>query len=255
MKAFEIMNEIIGAEFTAAHPDTVDTLKAGDPNKEVAKIGVCFIATPEVLAAAADWGADLLITHEPTFYNHPDRHGDDPLTKEKEELVAKTGMTIYRYHDSLHAKPVDIIDRALLDAVGWKGTARGKTFVLDEPKTPLELARDLQEKLPVQHPRIVGRRDGQVREIFLALGAWGNAPYTEFRQSDAQLLISGELCEWYDCEPIRDMAQMGHQKTLLVLGHAASERAGLRALAKELDGRYGQAKYFECGEIFSYPEE
>ena len=49
MKAREIMNDIIGAEFTAAHTDTVDTLKFGDGEKEVKKIATCLCATPHII--------------------------------------------------------------------------------------------------------------------------------------------------------------------------------------------------------------
>ena len=65
MKAFEIMNDIIGVDFIEQRgATTVDTLKAGDSQKEVKKIGTCLTATPEVLCAAKEWGADLLITYE-----------------------------------------------------------------------------------------------------------------------------------------------------------------------------------------------
>ena len=70
MKAFEIMEDVIGKEFLANMGFTVDTHKAGDENREVTKIGVCMTATPDVLKAAKEWGAELLITHEPTFYGH-----------------------------------------------------------------------------------------------------------------------------------------------------------------------------------------
>ena len=256
MKAFEIMNDIIGDEFLQkAGENTVDTLKAGNPEKEVRKIGTCLTATPEVLREAKEWGVDLLITHEPTFYNHRDEIDDSELTAKKIKLVEESGVVLYRYHDSMHSRGNDEISEGFLVKMGWQGEFDGKLgFVLDESKTPLQMAEEISKKLGLRHPRIVGCRDGQVKRIFLALGSRGQATYTEFRNNDYDVIIAGELCEWRDCEPVRDLAQMGIQKTVIILGHAGSERDGMAVLAEKINGKYGgaEAKYFECGEIYSY---
>src|SRR4051794_6004827 len=51
---------------------TVDTFKAGNPNRAVTGIAVTMMATLDVLERAAASGKNLIITHEPTFYNHLD---------------------------------------------------------------------------------------------------------------------------------------------------------------------------------------
>lgn len=256
MKAYEIMNDIIGEDFLRERgQDTVDTLKVGDPDKEVKKIGTCLTATPEVLRQAKEWGVDLLITHEPTFYTHRDVIEDTELIAKKMKLVEESGVTLYRYHDSMHAKAIDEISEGFLLRMGWQGEFDGKLkFVLDEPKTPLEIAIEITEKLGLRYPRIVGCREGKVRKIVLALGSRGQGTYTEFYNSDFELIIGGELCEWRDCEPARDLSQMGEQKTVMILGHAGSERDGMAVLAERIDGKYdgAKAKYFECGELYTY---
>src|SRR6202163_3325186 len=52
--------------------DTVDTFKAGDPDAAVTGIAVTMMATLDVLQRAAASGDKLIITHEPTFYDHLD---------------------------------------------------------------------------------------------------------------------------------------------------------------------------------------
>lgn len=256
MKAFEIMNDIIGEDFIKyAGENTVDTLKVGNPEKEVKKIGTCLTATPEVLRQAKEWGADLLITHEPTFYSHRDVMEDTDLIAKKLKLVEESGVVLYRYHDSMHAKAIDEISEGFLQRMGWQGEFDGKLeFVLAEPKTPLEIAEEITAKLGLRYPRIVGCRDGKVRKIILALGSRGPATYNEFYNSDFEVIIGGELCEWRDCEPARDLSQMGEQKTVIILGHAGSERDGMAVLAEQIDGKYdgAKAKYFECGELYTY---
>lgn len=112
MRAKEIMAEQF-AKAKMPCKDTVDTLKAGSAEREVKKLATCFIATPEVIRAAADWGADLLITHEPTYYDHRDYDGNipnNPVMQAKKALLDGTGMTVYRLHDHMHAgRPDGII--------------------------------------------------------------------------------------------------------------------------------------------------
>src|SRR5436309_852781 len=52
--------------------ETVDTFKAGNPDTPVTGIAVTMMATLDVLERAAGSGKNLIITHEPTFYNHLD---------------------------------------------------------------------------------------------------------------------------------------------------------------------------------------
>lgn len=256
MKAFEIMNDIIGQDFLQERGEnTVDTLKAGNPQKEVRKIGTCLTATPEVLKQAKEWGVDLLITHEPTYYNHRDEIDNSKLTEMKIKLVEDSGVVLYRYHDSMHARGIDEISEGFLVRMGWKGLFDGKMgFELEEERTPLQIAQEISEKLGLQHPRIVGCREGRVKKVCLALGSRGKDTYEDFRHNEYDLIIGGELCEWRDCEPIRDLAQVGEQKTVILLGHAGSERDGMAVLATKLNGKYdgAEAKYFECGELYSY---
>jgi hypothetical protein len=41
------------------------------------------------------------------------------------------------------------------------------------------------------------------------------------------------------------------------LGHVGSERDGMKKLARVIDQKYdgAQAKYFECGELYTYLDE
>lgn len=256
MKAFEIMNDIIGEDFIKhAGDNTVDTLKAGDPQKEVKKIGTCLTATPEVLKQAKEWGVDLLITHEPTYYNHRDEIDDSKLTARKIKLVEDSGVALYRYHDSMHARGIDEIGEGFLVKMQWEGEFDGKMgFVLKEPKTPLEIAQEIREHLDLKQPRLVGCREGKVRKIILALGSRRMDVYRDFAEGDYDVIIGGEMCEWRDCEPVRDLAQMGEQKTVIILGHAGSERDGMEVLAERINGKYdgAEAKYFDCGELYTY---
>ena len=53
--------------------NTVDTFKAGNPDTQVTGIATTFIVTMDVLKRALDLNCNLIISHEPTFYNHLDQ--------------------------------------------------------------------------------------------------------------------------------------------------------------------------------------
>ena len=112
MKAKDIMREVITPGWLDVHSSwTVDCLKIGDPECEVKKIATTLTATPDVIKAVGEWGADLLIVHEPTFYNHVDEFdGGSRLCVMKRELIEKYGLTIYRYHDAQHMAGVDLVN-------------------------------------------------------------------------------------------------------------------------------------------------
>jgi len=72
LTATEVMQRVIAATGATPPIGTVDTLKAGDPNTVVTGIATTFMDTYSVLEQAAATGKNLIITHEPTFYNHLD---------------------------------------------------------------------------------------------------------------------------------------------------------------------------------------
>ena len=66
--------------------ETVDTYKSGDENTEITGIATTFLANMDVLKKAKARGLNMVITHEPTFYNHFDHlvpWQDDPVQQEK----------------------------------------------------------------------------------------------------------------------------------------------------------------------------
>ena len=63
-----IMSEIPGAPWDS----TVDTIKSGDPSQPLRGVITTFLATHRTIDYAAQHGVNLIITHEPTYYNHLD---------------------------------------------------------------------------------------------------------------------------------------------------------------------------------------
>lgn len=63
----QVIDTIIAAIPGGRKQETVDTVKTGDPAQPVKGIVTTFLATQEVIERTIALGANLIITHEPTF--------------------------------------------------------------------------------------------------------------------------------------------------------------------------------------------
>src|ERR1700728_1117685 len=138
----------IQQRYPAPVPDTVDTIKAGDPSTPVTGIATTFLDTMDVLREANRRGLNLVITHEPTFYNHRDNtafFADDPVYKEKLAFIEQHHMVVFRLHDEIHGTPPDHIALGLVEALGWQNYAKPNNpfFVTIPPISLVALAKEI----------------------------------------------------------------------------------------------------------------
>ncbi len=262
MKAYEIMDLLFAKAARSPGEGTVDTLKTGDPDVEVTGIAVSMFATPEVIREAHRLGANLLVVHEPTFYDHHDRHlGNDPVTTAKDTLLKECGMTLYRYHDFPHSALPDLICDGVTQAMGLDADVVHADFrdlvkiTLHTPMTALALAKHLEDRLGIRHIKISGSRDLPATRISLMCGTPGGV-FEELRAPECEILLTGEACEWQLAEYARDASGLGFSKTLMVLGHIGSERDGMKLVANLLKSDLPgiPVTYVECGEVYSYTD-
>ena len=235
------------------YSNTCDTVKNGDPDREIRKVAVTMTATADLIRKAQEWGADLLIVHEPTFYSHMDQHlENDPVTKAKEELLAKTGMVIWRYHDHPHNKKMDMIGEGTVKMLGFQGTWINRSwavnrFILDEPLTPREIMERFRRN-GGEHVRICGTVDEPCKNISLCLGT-PRGVFEELQDPEVDVV---ESCEWALGEYARDAAALGFRKALMIIGHNPSEKGGMILLSEMLSREIPslETKYFDCGEVY-----
>ena len=261
MKAYEIMEDLFSLSGPLFSERTCDTIKAGDPNAEVTKVAVSMFATVDIVRQAKDWGAELLIVHEPTYYNHWDNHTDDFFEMEKRRLIEASGLTIYRFHDHPHCTDPDIITVGEIQYLGLdcsieESPDRYPTRLrLTAPMPPRQLAKHIEDKLGIAHVRIAGAADVPCTSVSLMVGTPGGLE-AELLRPGTEIILTGEICEWGLGEHVRDAAQMGYRKAILVLGHIGSERDGMKYTAEVLKERQPQldVRYFECGEVYTYSD-
>ena len=191
--------------------ETVDTFKAGNPETRVMGVAVTMMATLDVLQRAAAKGQNLIITHEPTFYNHLDRpegmDESDAVWKEKRAFIEKNGLVIWRFHDHWHMRKPDGILAGMVRALGWeKYQSVENPHLFTMPETTLEkLAADVAKQLETPVLRVVGNPGMRVTKLALSPGAAGFERETHALEMEkVEVLLVGETREWETVEYAAD---------------------------------------------------
>jgi len=243
-------------------PDTVDTVKAGDPSTPVTGIAVSFLDTMDVLREAARRGANLVITHEPTFYNHLDDtafFADDPVYHEKLAFIQQHHMVVFRLHDQIHSVSPDPIAVALVEALGWQSYSEpANPFRATIPKTTLaKLSLELAKKLDARTVRVVGDPNLVITHAAILPGASGlQKQVLALRSNDVEVLLVGESAEWEAVEYVRDASAQDRHKAMIVLGHEVSEEPGMKKCAEDLRALFPNVPvvHIPAGQPFWTPE-
>ncbi len=236
----DAIDTIVAAAGVALPPDTVDTVKTGDPAQPLTGIVTTFLATQTVIAHAAAAGANLIISHESPFYIHRDDLewlAGDAVYGAKRQQIDAHHIVIWRYHDYCHRGEPDGVLMGVLEQLGWEPTAPVRyPYIATLPPRPLSvLATEIKTRLGVPSVRVCGPDDLVCRRVGLLMGATGGRmQITTLGRDDVDAIICGEINEWETSEYVRDAALLGRPKGLLVVGHAASEEAGMAYLARWL---------------------
>ena len=217
---------------------TVDTFKAGDPTAAVTGIATTFMATFDVLQRAARASKNLVITHEPTFYNHEDKTADfasDPVYQAKQAFIEKNHLVVWRFHDHFHARRPDGILTGMVEILGWdkyRSPANPHQFVM--PAQSLEaLSREIRARVKIRTIRVIGDPKMQVTKVGLNPG-FASLPGVMHQLGEPDVLVIGESREWEGIEYAQDAIAAGRKKGLIVMGHVVSEENGMSECARWL---------------------
>jgi putative NIF3 family GTP cyclohydrolase 1 type 2 len=234
----ERIKEHVGVPWRA---ETVDKFVAGDPQIAVKGIATTMMATLDVVQRAAAAGKNLVITHEPTFYNHLDRpdgmEESDAVWKEKRAFLLKHGMVVWRFHDHWHRRTPDGILAGMVHAMEWeKYQQEENPYLFTMPERTLEaLAAEVAQKLGSPVVRVVGERGMKVTRVAFSPGSAGFVRETHALEMDnVEVLLVGETREWETVEYVADAVSEGKRKALVVIGHVPSEQAGMEECARWL---------------------
>ncbi len=220
---------------------TVDTFKAGNPDNQVTGIATTFIVTMDVLTKAVALNCNLIITHEPTFYNHLDEVDhlkSDPVYQEKLKFIEDNGLVVFRFHDHWHRTEPDGIFKGMINKLEWQQyQVNPDVLVFKFPESTVgEFATELKEKFDDSPVRVIGNPEMKFTKVGLSPGAPGYMNHIRMlEREDVEVLVAGEVPEWESINYVRDADGLNMKKTMILLGHVNSEEAGMEYLATWLN--------------------
>lgn len=251
-----ILTTIPGAPFS----ETVDTIKSGDGQQQVSGIVTTMFATMDVIQQAATSGANFIIAHEPTFYNHRDETAwlaNDQVFQHKSSLLKKHNIVVWRFHDYWHTHRPDGVQMGVLTKLGWQKyfNAENPRMVI-VPSTSLgELISHAKKSLGIRQVRFIGDIKQKCSRIALSPGAAGGRSQIQLLQKEKpDVLIVGEISEWETAEYIRDAQSMNLPMSLVVLGHAESEEPGMEWLVSWLQPKIPDVKVVHIPSHYPFKE-
>ncbi len=228
----QIMDLFISQVPGGALTSTVDTLKSGNRDIKVTGIVTAMFATIDVIRKAIELGANFIIAHEPTFYNHTDDTSwlqNDEVYKYKADLLKQHNIAVWRNHDYIHRLVPDGVTQGELDQLQWQKYADKKIpNIITVPATSLkDLVGYVKGKLSIEKVRYIGNPSQTCsRVLFMPGAAGGQRQIQAIAQVKPDVAICGEIQEWETAEYVRDARAKGDKIALVVLGHIASEDEG-----------------------------
>lgn len=236
-KAGELVQSIIKETGAATVPNTVDVIKEGSPDTKVTGIVTCMFATMEVLQKAVELHSNLIIVHEPLYYNHPDSTSffqHDSVFLAKKKYINDHQLVIWRFHDYIHSIQPDGIMSGIVDKLGWaKNATAGNAYKFTFPGiTVAQLLQQLKKAFPKNTVNVVGDRNLKISGLMFIPGASGmEAHITALRDSSIQAVVAGEVEQWETYEYVRDAVLQGKKKAVVFIGHINSEESGMKYCA------------------------
>lgn len=240
--ASQVIEMIIKQTGAPAIPNTVDVIKAGDPSTPVKGIVTTMFATMDVLRKAVEMNCNLIIAHEPLFYNHLDattQFQNDPVYLEKKRFIDANKLVIWRFHDYIHSLKPDAIDYGMALKLGWLKYTDGKAVErYTIPETTLKnLLQTLKNVFPGNAFNVVGNPELKIKKIAFAAGAPGSGSHFRLLEDEnVDVVIAGEVSQWETYEYARDAVSQGRKKAIIFLGHITSEEPGMEYCAQWLKG-------------------
>jgi putative NIF3 family GTP cyclohydrolase 1 type 2 len=219
---------------------TVDTVKAGDPTREVHTVGVGWISSIENLRQAHELGCDLFITHEPTFWEHAAselRYRDLEPGLTKQRFLDETGMVVLRVHDIWDNWPGIGIRDSWAQGLGLthflaEDQTRWHAVYAIEETTLRAFARYVAGKVKAlgqDSVQVIGDPDMAVSRPALGVGCGGPDSDMIAQGADVLIVCFDGASYWQARERFAEMG-VG----VITLEHGTTEMWGIENLARYL---------------------
>ena len=198
-------------------------LLAGSREREVDTVYIALDATDEVVDAASECGAQLLLTHHPMIFGGLKSVTTDDYVGERLIRLIRNDISYYAMHTNydvmgmaeLAADMLDLKDRKVLEEV-LDGEGIGRVGDLPRSMTREECANFVKERFGLPNVKIFGELEKQVQRAAICPGS-GKSEAKPALSMGAEVYITGDI----DHHTGIDMADCG--MAIIDAGHYGVE--------------------------------
>jgi putative NIF3 family GTP cyclohydrolase 1 type 2 len=240
MKVKAILDHFLSHTERVDREKTVDRIIAGDPEKDVERCLVTWMASFSVLRQVVERRIPLLICHEPTFWNHlEDKPANDPLGQDKAQFIRDSGLVVLRNHDCWDLWPEIGIPWAWAKFLGLGNSpsrigAGGYQHRYDvDPISVDDLARRVATHCrTIGEPMVQVIGDGGQRVSKIGIGTGCACDINVYLEMgcDCSIVCDDGSCYWAG---IQKAADMNHP--VIRVNHGTSEEPGMVTLTSYIN--------------------
>ena len=193
-----ILNELAPIQYSESWDNP--GLLIGDEEKEINSIYIALDATSEVIEAAHEAGAGLILTHHPLIF-HPVRRiaGDDHVGKRVMKIISYD-MALFCMHTDFDvtcmgveaASMLDLMEIRILEPSLGEDIGLGAIGYLKEDLTLRELAEKTKESYNVPQVRVYGGLDEIILKVAVLPGS-GSSGINYACMEGCDVLITGDI--------------------------------------------------------------
>ncbi len=216
--------------------------------EDLKKIAFAVSATHESLHKAIEWGADALIVHHGVFWKYQGARTITGAWGERVRLCLKNDLNLIGYHLPLDAHMQVGNAKALADELGLISIepfgAHKKQFLGVKGKfNPLSVEEfKLKLEKVLSHSVTLASHDPKAKISSIGIITGGaNNDWVKAQEDGLDAYLTGEISEynWHDAKEAEIHYFAG--------GHHATEKFGIQALAKYVQGKYSgvQVQFFD----------
>jgi putative NIF3 family GTP cyclohydrolase 1 type 2 len=239
-RAIDVVEHFLSRADWVDRSTTVDRVIAGDPNLEADRCLVTWMPSIQALREAIHRGIRLVVTHEPTFWDHYDdltklaKEGKDKLA-----FIQDQGLTIVRCHDSWDRWPKVGIPWAWAAFLGlgdkpFSIGCRNYMHRYDiEPTTLDEFASRVAGRCAaLGEPAVQVVGDGRQKVSRVGIGTGCASDVYVYREMGCDVSIVSDDGSVYWRE-IQMASEVGHP--VIRVNHGTSEEPGMVSLTKYIN--------------------
>ncbi|MCP4022452.1 MAG: Nif3-like dinuclear metal center hexameric protein [Desulfobacteraceae bacterium] len=218
-------------------------LQVGNCDWEVKKVMVSLEATQEVITAASNWDADVILTHHPLIISPMKSISFEKMPGKVIHTCATNKISIITAHTNLDkadmglndyfanllgikiVRPLNIDSRDIEHHTPVMGIGRIGRF--EAPLLLKNLVNTIKQKLKIKNLRVTGNLDTMVESVAICTGSGGSL-LKDFLDSDAQIYITGDS-KYHEARLVEEYGRI-----LIDVGHFASEHIVVDLLVERL---------------------